>query len=68
MEKRAVVTKYSTPDVKACEGVLSKNASAIEDYMDRLAGEDYFGRPLSSDASREDERTYEDEAKASERS
>ena len=55
MEKRAVVTKYSTPDL---EKGLRKNAAAIGDFMDRMM------RPATVEsikASREDEKTYEDE-------
>ena len=57
MEKRAVVTKYTTPDL---ESGLRKNASAIGDFMDRMM------QPVTLEsmrASREDEKTFEEEAK-----
>ena len=59
MEKRAVVTKYNTPGL--VEG-LKKNAAAVGDFMDRMM------KPVtlaSMRASREDEKTFEDEAKES---
>lgn len=56
MEKRAVVTKYTTPDL---ERGLRKNASSVGDFMDRMMKPATIA---SLNASREDERTFEDEA------
>lgn len=55
MEKRAVVTKYNTPDIV---NGLKKNAEAIGDFMDRMMKPATIA---SMRASKEDEKTFEDE-------
>ena len=63
MEKRAVVTKYLTPDLKDVEkekNVLKKSAESFNSFMDKLMSEP---TSLSIKASEEDEKTFENERK-----
>ena len=63
MEKRAVVTKYSTPDLKDVEkekNVLKKSAESFNAFMDKLMSDP---TSLSIKASEEDEKTFENERK-----
>jgi hypothetical protein len=60
MEKRAVVTKFTTPGLKEETNLLKKNAEAFDDFMDKMMKEPSV---LSLKASKEDEKTFEDEQK-----
>ena len=60
MEKRAVVTKYNTPDLKKETNILKKSAESFNDFIDNML-KDPTVRSL--EASKEDEKTFEDEQK-----
>ena len=60
MEKRAVVTKYTTPDLKNEANILKKGAEAFDDFIDNML-KDPTVRSL--EASKEDEKTFEEENK-----
>lgn len=60
MEKRAVVSQYVTPGLKKEKDILKKNAEAFDDFMDRMMKSPTV---LSLKASKEDDRTFEEEKK-----
>ena len=60
MEKRAVVTKFTTPELKKGSNILKKNAEAFNDFMDKILKEP---SALSMKASEEDEKTFEEESR-----
>jgi hypothetical protein len=60
MEKRAVVTKYNTPDLKKETNILKKSAESFNDFIDNML-KDPTVRSL--EASKEDEKTFEEENK-----
>lgn len=60
MEKRAVVTKYSTPELKKETNILKKGAEAFDDFIDKMTKSPSV---MAVNASKEDEKTFEEENK-----